>query len=82
MDPLEMENHIVRFYSALFTSEHDSFDYDGFLDNILVMPLSDDNIVELSKPFVQEKVYLALKDMFPTKSPDPDGFCAFFFKRY
>jgi hypothetical protein len=35
----------------------------------------------LEKPYTEKEVKEALFQMFPTKSPDPDGFLAHFFSR-
>lgn len=47
-----------------------------------VSPLFHEHLVELNKPFTRDKIVKSLKDMYPTKSPVPDGFHALFYQQF
>lgn len=55
-------------------------DFNSELSDVLVRMLHLKSINSLSLPYPAEEVQEALKDMYPTKVPSPDGFHRVFYK--
>jgi hypothetical protein len=79
-DPAEMGALTTDFYSNLYESEGVQ-DMNVVLDTV-PRKVSGDMNRSLTKQFSAQEVKEALFQMFPTKSPGPDGFPAHFFQRH
>lgn len=71
---------IADHFSAIFQTSI-PIDLHRVIDLIPEM-LSEQDVSVLDKPFTQEEVYAALKEMDSTKAPGPDGFIPAFFQRF
>lgn len=72
----------MDFYSRLFTYEKSSFHYDVSLQDIHLPSLSSENYDFLIYPLTTEEVCIALKSIYPTKSPTHDGFHVIFYPKF
>ncbi|KAL6224776.1 hypothetical protein ACLB2K_003631 [Fragaria x ananassa] len=77
-----MEKVILDYFSFMFRSEHS--DESRMLEVVnLVRPrVSDQMNEELTAPYSDEEIRAALFQMYPTKSPGPDGMPPEFFQKY
>ncbi|KAL6179662.1 hypothetical protein ACLB2K_046334 [Fragaria x ananassa] len=77
-----MEKVILNYFSFMFQSEHS--DESRMLEVVnLVRPrVSDQMNEELTAPYSDEEIRAALFQMYPTKSPGPDGMPPEFFQKY
>lgn len=72
----------MDFYSRLFTSEKSSFHYDVPLQDIHLPSLSSKNYGFLIHLLTTEELCIALKSIYPTKSPAHDGFHVIFYQKF
>ena len=79
-DPEELKEMITNFYRNLYTTEGVT-DMEAVLCHVprKVTPEMNDT---LCADYSEEEVKSALFQMFPTKSPGPDGFPAHFYQRH
>ncbi|KAK4384187.1 hypothetical protein Sango_3083400 [Sesamum angolense] len=69
----EIQEHIEAYFGEIFRSRNPSeHDLEKGTEAISVR-ISEDMLLELSKPYTAEEVSLALSQMAPLKSPGPDG---------
>lgn len=80
IDLCRLEEHIVSFYKNLFTSKHVNVNYDAMFDDISIPLLDSSNKDLLAREFTREEILNALKNMYPIKSPSPNGFHALFYQ--
>lgn len=71
---------VTKFYSTLYTIEGVQ-GMDEVLGHVPSKVMSDMN-AGLNAPYTQEEVKITLFQMFPTKSPGPDGFPTHFYQRH
>lgn len=75
----EIQNHIVSYFSKLFTEEGNS---DLFsIPQDVFTELSTSDWTHLSKVYTKPEVELVVKQMGSLKAPGPDGFQALFFQK-
>ncbi|XP_073360389.1 uncharacterized protein [Aegilops tauschii subsp. strangulata] len=79
-DAAELEAMKTQFYTNLYTSEGVS-NMEEVLDSV-PRKVTDDMRAMLDAKYTEEEVKTALYQMFPMKSPGPDGFTAHFFQRH
>lgn len=79
-DTVQMEAMVVQFYKTIFRSEGVSRMQQVF-DTVPVKVTDTMNVV-LTASYTREEVTVALFQMFPLKSPCPDGFPAQFFQHH
>lgn len=72
-----MGKFVADYFCNLFTASDDS-DTSHIFDNMDKKVLNDMN-AEFLRPFHKEVIWLALKDMSPTKALKMDGFPALFY---
>ncbi|KAK4397093.1 putative mitochondrial protein [Sesamum angolense] len=78
----EIQEHIEAYFGEIFRSRNPSEnDLEKGTEAISVR-ISEDMLLELSKPYTAEEVSLALSQMAPLKSPGPDGMPPFFFQKF
>nr|XP_020198524.1 uncharacterized protein LOC109784346 [Aegilops tauschii subsp. strangulata] len=76
----ELEAMTTEFYSNLYTSEGCT-NMQAVLDSV-PEKVTDEMRTMLDARYTEEEVKKALYQMFPTKSPGPDGFPAHFFQKH
>lgn len=76
----EMENMTTTFYQQLYTSEG-VHDMEQVLDTVPTKVTPAMNEI-LNSPYSQQEVKTALFQMYPIKSPGPDGYPAHFFQHH
>ena len=79
-NPSRMEEIVLEFYQALFTSQNPE-NFDEILAQIPRV-VTDDMNNDLMAEFQKEEVETALKQMAPLKSPGPDGMPPIFYQHY
>ncbi|XP_073353989.1 uncharacterized protein [Aegilops tauschii subsp. strangulata] len=79
-DNQEMEGLVNAFYMNLYSSEGVQ-NMERVIDAV-PRRVSEEMNVKLNAAYTQEEVKVALFQMFPVKSPGPDGFPAHFFQRH
>lgn len=79
-DQAELENMSINFYEHLYASEG----VVGIEEVLSHVPckVTDSMNERLNSPYTESEVKTALFQMFPTKSPGPDGFPAHFFQKH
>lgn len=75
-----MEHLVNSFYQNLYTSKGVQ-DMDRVIGTVQRKVTNGMN-AQLNMPYTQEEVKDALYQMFPVKSPGPDGFTAHFFQHH
>ena len=75
-----MEDIVLEFYQALFTSQRlDNFDEIlAQIPRVVIAEMNNDLLAE----FKADEVETALKQMVPLKSPEPDGMPPIFYQHY
>lgn len=79
-DDIAIEDHITA-YSRLFTTEHQNWVYEEELRDVPSLSLISKRAEYMNMPFIEKEVVQALKDMYPTKAPRPNGFHALFYQK-
>jgi hypothetical protein len=79
-DVAELESMTTEFYKDLYTSEGCT-NMQEVLDSV-PEKLTDEMRALLDADYTEKEVKTALYQMFPTKSPGPDGFPAHFFQKH
>lgn len=79
-DPVELKEMVTDVYKNLYTSEGVT-NMDAVLDHVPRKVSAEMNAV-LCADYTEEEIKIALFQMFPTKSPGPDGFPAHFYQRH
>jgi exonuclease III len=79
-DPTIIEQITVSYFTQIYTCSN-PHNFGPILEAIETSVTEDMN-ARLSQEFKAEEVVLALNQMFPTKSPGPDGMSAFFYQKY
>ena len=74
----EIAQEIISFFSRLYSSSHPQF---RGIDGIDWSPITNEDAVDLVRPFEEEEVKKAVFDCDGNKSPGPDGFTLAFFQR-
>lgn len=69
-----------EYFKNIFATSN-PINVDGVLDMVDGLVTEEMN-QSLLRPFVGEKVWLALFQMHPSKSPGPNGMSPFFFQKY
>jgi hypothetical protein len=80
MEAGEIERIVESYFTNIFTSSNPP-NFGSILDVVETTVTADMN-TQLSQTFQAEEVTQALHQMYPTKSPGPDGMPAFFYQRY
>ena len=75
-----MSNIFVNFYTRLFSSTG-PLELDRVLEGVNQI-VNDDMNVELTKPYTQEEVDAAIKQMSLLKAPSPDGMPPLFYQSF
>jgi hypothetical protein len=79
-EPLEIEQIVVNYFSQIYMSTNpQNF---GSIMEVVKRSVTSEMNVGLTQEFKAEEVVLALHQMYPTKSPGPNGMPTFFFKKY
>ncbi|KAL6136537.1 hypothetical protein ACLB2K_061832 [Fragaria x ananassa] len=77
-DPISIQNHIVDYYSNLF-SHHDDCQDTGLISRVIpniVTVAENDSPIAIPSP---DEIFSTVKAMDPNSSPGPDGFSGSFF---
>lgn len=77
-DPLAVQNHIVDYYTKLFTNHADYIDT-GLIGRVIPSLVTDAENGSLTAIPSSEEISLAVKDMDPDSAPGLDGFNGHFF---
>ncbi|CAL1382259.1 unnamed protein product [Linum trigynum] len=78
--PMLLSTHIKDFFKELFTAKDTGFD-NGILQQFPRL-VTDDMNFALSKTVTREEIKKVVFALGPHKSPGPDGFNGFFFRKY
>ena len=70
----------TSYFRSLFTSSGPQY-LENVTDKVSTRVTAEMNS-HLTKPFTQDEIFEALKQMHPTKAPGPDGMPAFFFQKF
>ena len=76
----EMKNHILGYFSNLFTSEVNQPNHEVL--SLVKRKVMNDMNRALLAPYTAEEVRKALFDIGDLKAPGPDGLHAIFYKRF
>lgn len=79
-EPEDVEKIILDYFSSIFSTDH-PVDFEASLSAVNRW-VSDEMNDFLLREFKEAKVWSALKQMHPTKSPGPDGMSTIFFQKY
>ena len=79
-NPTQISASILNFYQQLFTSSNPS-GFEAVLDIIPQRVTAEMNDLLIAE-FTSEEIEIALKQMTPLKSPDPDGMPLLFYQSY
>lgn len=79
-DRREVAEHIVNFYSALFTDSRKEASSLQFINELIQPSITQDMNEDLTRIPREEEIRLAVFDLSPTSVPGPDGFGGAFFQ--
>ena len=69
-----MEELAVKYFVNLFQGQQQLIDIDRLLPNLSIPKISTEQAKKMVRPYIEQEVVKALKDMHPSKAPGPDGF--------
>ena len=82
----EDDDELVRvledYFGSIFHSRCPSEEELEAATSCITSRLTKDDLVNIERPFTEEEVYRALKDMGPIMALGPDGFHALFYQSY
>lgn len=76
----DLEKAILEYYGRLFSSSMPSNIPEAV--NLLPKIVTNEMNAALTKQFTKDEIYVALKQMHPSKAPGPDGFSPGFYQKF
>lgn len=81
-DPNNIEETFISYFKDLFSSSNPSSNHIRDALDGLVPRVNQQMNNRLMAPFNKQEIEKAIKEMFPTKAPGPDGYLAIFYQNY
>lgn len=81
-DMCEVESIFANCFKAIFTSSFPSLSNIEAITDLIPTTITPQLNVRLLAPYREEEIEIAIRQMFPTKAPGPDGFPTLFYQNY